>query len=742
MRRIFVELGLGIIALITIFALQSCQIPGLRKPSSEQEVIDARRAEESYALNIELASLRNEEKKLKGKVQGKSFDDPENFDHQKLQAIQDKIANAEKSLSDKSASSVQEVEDLRAEAPISQWGEYKRDWRKQKEKLVISEPIHYSLVNGKIVREFTMDLNSTLDYQLGIVNKAWTPAPKSTNRVDDESANDTRKYFAASIKCDADFRIKKSLFTKSVPKNKDIDFRIYEQSGNSPKIVLYFNQKVGSCDLYFKDAEHPENGYGVHLVSNVKDESHLAELRNRYENCLLPDNSNLKGVEKLFLTAKYNSMTCAEEVNDIKTLEEPIDGLKAKAETLLGQPLSDEFVTAMNPYASLDFSRAPKLNTILISYLVFRHDFYGTLIARLAKWHADHGAQVRILMSDVIANKKDRLMLHGLVESSNNIKVQEFRYDSDGGGLWDHLSEFHRTMHVKLLITLSDDVKDNVVYIGGRNVHDGFVFMKTPDHSAFPELVQYGSKKTDDEGYAPWRDFEMRIRSKSLAEKIAAHYMTLWQRDSETSYVRSINQNFVSRTQADPKYFERASDSALVRHFMSIPYKDDEALEKFYIDVFDSAEKSIRLSSPYFRPTKKLGEAIERAVNRGVDVSLITRIDLSGDTAAIILGEVNKAGINRFLNKIKIYEYTEPGVILHSKLILIDGKMTFVGSVNLNKRSFIHDMESGVMVYNPAFNQKMNAIMDGYRKQTREVTEKQKIALWKKVVIGVFDQEF
>ena len=156
------------------------------------------------------------EKKLKEKVQGKSFDDPENFDHQKLQAVQTKIANAEKSLSDKSASSVQEVEDLRAETPVSQWGEYKRDWRKQKEKLVISEPIHYSLVNGKIVREFTMDLNSTIDYQLGIVNKAWTPAPKSTNRTDDESANDTRRYFAASIKCDADFRIKKSLFTKIV----------------------------------------------------------------------------------------------------------------------------------------------------------------------------------------------------------------------------------------------------------------------------------------------------------------------------------------------------------------------------------------------------------------------------------------------------------------------------------------------------------------------------------------------
>lgn len=234
----------------------------------------------------------------------------------------------------------------------------------------------------------------------------------------------------------------------------------------------------------------------------------------------------------------------------------------------------------------------------------------------------------------------------------------------------------------------------------------------------------------------------MKIRSKKMAEQIASHYMTLWQRDSQTFYVRSINQNFVSSAAADPHYFDRASETALVRHFMSIPYKDDDMLEKFYIQVFDSAQKSIRLSSPYFRPTKKLGEAMQRAVERGVDVKLITRIDLSGDTAAIILGEVNKAGINRFLNKIKIFEYTEPGVILHSKIILVDGKVSFIGSVNLNKRSFIHDMESGVMIYNPAFNAKMNQVMDGYLKQTREVTEKQKIALWKRVVIGLFDEEF
>lgn len=738
MKRTLIQCGWILAGLISILSLQSCQSHFWRSPSSLSG-LDEKQLEQLYSDSVDLDTLREKEKKLQTELDRTPQNDQMSFAADELKArliaLKSKI-----NLLERKTVAAADLAPAVSE-PLKQWGDYKRKFRKQKEKLVLNDLKNYSLENGSIKRTFTLDMSGTKDYQLGLVNKIWAPVP-AKNQFEDETDKDVRRYLEASIKCDADFRMKKVLFTRAVKKDQPSRFRIYEQSNSSAKVILHFDHKLNSCEVTFFDPAEPEKKYGVRLVSNQKETSHLAEVKDRFETCVLPDASRLSGPEKLFLTPDYKSMTCAEEVTDIVTLEEPVDGLKSKAESLLGQPLPEGFIEKMNPYAELDFSRAPKLNTILLSYLVFRHDYYGTLIARLAKWHADRGTQVRILMSDVIANKKDRIMLHGLVETSNNIKLQEFRYDSNGGSLWDHFSELHRTMHVKLLVTLAENPADNVVFIGGRNIHDGFVFMKTPDLRKFPELVQYGSYKGADEGYAPWRDFEMRIRSKKLAEQVASHFMTLWERDSQTFYVRSINQNLVSQGSADPKYFERAENSALVRHFMSIPYKDDDALEKFYIEVFDSAEKTVRLSSPYFRPTKKLGEAMQRAVERGVEVSLITRIDLSGDTAAIILGEVNKAGINRFLNKIKIFEYTEPGVILHSKIILVDGKLSFIGSVNLNKRSFIHDMESGVMIYNPAFHTKMGKIMDGYLKQAREVTEKQKIALWKKVIIGLFDEEF
>ncbi|MDO9183626.1 MAG: phosphatidylserine/phosphatidylglycerophosphate/cardiolipin synthase family protein [Bacteriovorax sp.] len=741
MTKTIIRVGLGIIGLISIVSLQSCQIPTKRHPaSSGGNFLTSSGVEESYGYSIELDYLHAEEKKLVMRLKN-STNSTSEFGQNELTILREKIQSIESKQKRISLSIQAEANDLNSDKPLSQWGSFTKNWQRQKEKIIINNPEHYVLNNdGKIIRTFTMDLSGTTDYQLGIINKFWN-STKEKSKDDDETSNDIRHYFEAQIKCDADFKLKKKIFSKTITKNKQINFKIYEQKNNSPKVVLYFNQKVKSCDVLFKNPEYPEKSYGVRLISNIDEKNQISLLRNRFEACILPDSQNLKGVEKLFLTPKYTSMTCAEEVQQITTLEEPIDGLKSRAQVLLGQQLPENFINEMNPYGALDFSKAPKLKTILISYLVFRHDFYGTLIARLAKWHADHGTQVRIIMSDVISNKKDRLMLHDLIETSNNIKVQEYRYDSENGGVWDHLSELHRTMHVKLFITLADNPSDNVVYFGGRNIHDGFVFMKTPDNSAYPDLIQYGEGKDKDEGFAPWRDYEMQIHSVALAEQVASHYLTLWQRDSQSFYVRSINKNIVSKTLADPAYFKRANDSTLIRHFMSVPFKDNEALENFYIDIFESAEKSVRLSTPYFRPTKKLGDAIQRAVARGVDISLITRLDLSGDTAAIILSEVNKAGVNRFLNKIKIFEYTEPGVILHSKVVLVDGKISFIGSVNLNKRSFVHDMEDVAMIYNSNYNKKMHQILDVYLKQSREITEVQKIAFWKKVVIGIFDKE-
>lgn len=156
--------------------------------------------------------------------------------------------------------------------------------------------------------------------------------------------------------------------------------------------------------------------------------------------------------------------------------------------------------------------------------------------------------------------------------------------------------------------------------------------------------------------------------------------------------------------------------------------------------MLDTAKKKILISSPYFRPVKEIAQALDRAIARGVDITIITRLDLEGDTADFILGAVNKDGVNRFLKKVKVYEYTEPKVILHSKLLMIDNEISFISSVNLNKRSFYHDLENGVVINDREFTVQMGELYKEYMKISRQITEKQEIIFWKRWIINIFDK--
>ena len=178
-----------------------------------------------------------------------------------------------------------------------------------------------------------------------------------------------------------------------------------------------------------------------------------------------------------------------------------------------------------------------------------------------------------------------------------------------------------------------------------------------------------------------------------------------------------------------------------MRTFVSVPFKDSMALETQYIKMIDSAEKEINISTPYFHVTDSILAALTRASDRGVKIRLITRLDLEGDTADFILSEVNKGSINKIMGKVQVFEYTTKGKILHSKLFLIDDKFVMMGSVNLNKRSFYHDIENAVMVYGQGFNQKMNAIYEDYLKESVELTEKQKLTFWKQMIIKFAETE-
>lgn len=71
---------------------------------------------------------------------------------------------------------------------------------------------------------------------------------------------------------------------------------------------------------------------------------------------------------------------------------------------------------------------------------------------------------------------------------------------------------------------------------------------------------------------------------------------------------------------------------------------------------------------------------------------------------------------------------------------MIDDEVSFISSVNLNKRSFYHDLENGVVVNDSKFTKEMGSLYKEYMKISKQLTEEQKIVFWKKWLIGIFDK--
>lgn len=550
-----------------------------------------------------------------------------------------------------------------------------------------------------------------------------------------------------NLKCDSffdrgqyDYTQNLNLNRFAIPTKTQWNFKL--AAGQNETVLL--GPQIKRCDLdYFTD----KNSEKIYQIRIESDPSTLHQLSTESLNLCSPQDTAKKSSSEFFFShtqTKY--LSCSQDVETIETLETPEKGFIAKIEMLLGKKLSTEFIKNQNPYAQLDFSQAPQLNLIILASLVYRADFYGTVMARVLEYHLQKNVPVYLVTTAYMMLDKDKNLLYRLSEKYANFRLQEFKYQKKL--VITHplrnITDNFRDMHIKLLVTLSDHDRNNAVVAGGRNIHDGFLFRQKPDLSRYPELVQYGL----DEDFVHWNDFEMKITSRPISQMIAQQLLKFIYRDIPTTQMLSFNpkQNNDSNSSksadtASSNDTTNGSEKSQIRHLISIPYADGLALEKIYVELIDSAQKSIYLSSPYFRPTPKILEAIKKAASRKVDIIIQTRVSLQGDTQAWLYEEVNKESINKLYQTIKIYEWTEDS-ILHSKFILVDHKVGFIGSVNLSRRSFYEDIENGFLIKNTPFIHAMEKIFQNYLEHSERITQPEKRKILPTLLINIINNMF
>jgi cardiolipin synthase A/B len=239
--------------------------------------------------------------------------------------------------------------------------------------------------------------------------------------------------------------------------------------------------------------------------------------------------------------------------------------------------------------------------------------------------------------------------------------------------------ELNRRDHRKLLI-----VDGRTAFLGGINissVHSGGSFSR-------------GSGARPD-GSTAWRDTDLQLQGPVVAE-LQKLFIATW----ETQKGEPL---------AAKNYFPRPETAGrqVVRAIGSSP---DDAYSLIYatlLSAIGSAETSIHLTNAYFVPDPQLLTALEAAVQRGVNVTLI----LPSRTDSWLVFHAGRGYYEQLLRAgVKIYE--RRGVILHSKTALIDGVWATVGSTNLDWRSFLHNHELNAVVLGAEFGSQVQAMFE------------------------------
>ncbi|GBG34939.1 Cardiolipin synthase [Hondaea fermentalgiana] len=122
-------------------------------------------------------------------------------------------------------------------------------------------------------------------------------------------------------------------------------------------------------------------------------------------------------------------------------------------------------------------------------------------------------------------------------------------------------------------------------------------------------------------------------------------------------------------------------------------------IRRGYLRALQNAKRQITIVNSYFLPCSSIRRELYRAADRGVDVRIVVPGEKT-DLQSVRLA--THAMYERMLSKgIQLYEYMPS--VLHSKVCIIDGEVSTVGTYNLDYRSWYYNLEIVTVIHDKGF---------------------------------------
>ncbi|SHJ10647.1 cardiolipin synthase [Aquimarina spongiae] len=197
-------------------------------------------------------------------------------------------------------------------------------------------------------------------------------------------------------------------------------------------------------------------------------------------------------------------------------------------------------------------------------------------------------------------------------------------------------------------------------------------------------------------------------------------------------YYFASNEKLLLQEEYLPEIKEEGTITAQI--VAGAPDADHPAIMQQYIAMINLAEDYIYISNPYFIPNSAMLEALRIAALSGVTIKLL--VPRKSDSW---LAKHSMLSFFEELLFLGIEIYQQKDDFLHSKVIVMDGKIASIGSGNFDHRSFEHNFETNALIYdqNIAENVCQNFIKDCEESVILNYESYKKRALHRKLSEGI-----
>jgi putative cardiolipin synthase len=367
-----------------------------------------------------------------------------------------------------------------------------------------------------------------------------------------------------------------------------------------------------------------------------------------------------------------------------------------------------------------------------MQYYIWEADATGRILSERLIQAADRGVRVRLLVDDIVLAGRDANV--AAMDAHPNIEIRVFNpFANRDARVFDFIVDLDRVnhrMHNKIM------VMDNAVAIvGGRNIGNHYFGVATDANFRDLDIAAAGPVVREISGvFDHFWNGDWAVPIAALVERPYTEAQLRETRETVREWVAEYDYPYP----LDQEVADLNTELGSIRDLFiwgpgQIVWDDPAAIKEGISDgpILKGIQKNIAtlqnellIESAYFVMRDESIESMENLSERGVKVRVLTNSLASNDVVAAHAGHAKRRE-EMIENGMELYEYRpdsriskirayrgESKAALHTKAMVFDRELVFIGSFNLDPRSAAINTEAGLYVESRELAAQVAAYMD------------------------------